>query len=114
MLLKASSCPVLKALWGVTILQKHCPKTSNNPSACQRSCCGLLHVRKLPGLGAFARPAPEAPLLLLRHRRTRLAIEELQIDPDAEAAEAAASGGRPPSAGLCGGGPPGAASALDF
>ena len=79
-----------------------------------RSCCGLLHVRKLPGLGAFARPTPEAPLLLLRHRRTRLAIEELQIDPDAEAAEAAASGGRLPSAGLCGGGPAGAASALDF
>ena len=81
---------------------------------CRRSCCGLLHVRKLPGLGAFARPAPEAPLLLLRHRRTRLAIEELQIDPDAEAAEAAASGARAPSAGLCGGGPLGAASALDF
>ena len=87
--------------------------TSDQP-VWQRSCCGLLHVRKLPGLGAFARPAPEAPLLLLRHRRTRLAIEELQIDPDAEAAEAAASGARPPSAGLCGGGPPGAASALDF
>lgn len=92
-------------------------KLYSNPlliGACRRSCCGLLHVRKLPGLGAFARPAPEAPLLLLRHRRTRLAIEELQIDPDAEAAEAAASGARAPSAGLCGGGPPGAASALDF
>ena len=71
-------------------------------------------MRKLPGLGAFARPMPDAPLLLLRHRRTRLGIEELQFDPDAEAAEAAASGACPPSAGLCGGGPPGADSALDF
>lgn len=79
-----------------------------------RSCCGLLTVHKLPGLGALARPVPEAPLLLLRHRRTRLAIEELQIDPDAEAAEAAAAGARPPAAGLCSGGPPGAANVVDF
>ncbi len=79
-----------------------------------RSCCGLLHVRKLPGLGAAARTAPGASTLLLRHHRTRLAIEELAVDPDAEAAEAAAAGARPAAAALCGGGPPAAGGALDF
>lgn len=71
-------------------------------------------MRKLPGLGAAARTAPGASTLLLRHHRTRLAIEELAVDPDAEAAEAAAAGARPAAAALCGGGPPAAGGALDF
>ena len=42
------------------------------------SCCGLLRVRRLPALNTLARPLPPAALFLLRHKRRRLAIEELQ------------------------------------
>lgn len=76
---------------------------------------GLLHLRKLPALGAAAPPLPEVPLHLVRHRRRRLAITPVEIDPEAELAEAeAASGaGRSVAAALCGG-PPAAAKAVDF
>ena len=45
------------------------------------SVAGLLHLRKLPALGAPAPPRPEAPLHLLRHKRRRLAITPVEIDP---------------------------------
>ncbi|KAK9866712.1 hypothetical protein WJX84_000603 [Apatococcus fuscideae] len=80
------------------------------------SCVALLHVRKLPGLNAFARPSPGVPLYLVRHKRRRLAIEAVEVDPDAEAALAAAPGAVPGSsaAALACGGPAGAPKAMDF
>lgn len=127
------------------------------------SVVGLLHLRKLPALGTLAPPAPEVALHLVRHRRRRLAISPVEIDPgarrgwvarqpepgasisrsprvlaplcscgkhavgthrcpalpnmcaDAEAAdaEAASSAGKSVAAVLCGG-PPKAASPIDF
>lgn len=79
------------------------------------SVAGLLHVRRLPCLGTLVPPAPEAPLHLLRHRRRRLSITPVEIDPDAEAAaaEAASSAGRSVASVLCGG-PPGASRTVDF
>lgn len=47
------------------------------------SVAGLLHLRKLPGLGTLAPPAPEVALHLVRHRRRRLAISPVEIDPGA-------------------------------
>jgi hypothetical protein len=44
-----------------------------------RSCCGLLRVVRLPAINALARPLPPPQLHLLRHKRRRLAIEELQV-----------------------------------
>ncbi|KAK9825219.1 hypothetical protein WJX74_000929 [Apatococcus lobatus] len=80
------------------------------------SCVALLHVRKLPGLNTFARPTPSVPLYLVRHKRRRLAIEAVEVDPDAEAALAAASGAPSggPAAALACGGPAGAPKAFDF
>ena len=49
---------------------------SHGMHAC--SCCGLLRVRRLPALNTLARPLPPSALFLLRHKRRRLAIEELQ------------------------------------
>ncbi len=79
------------------------------------SVAGLLHLRKLPSLGTIAPPAPEVALHLIRHRRRRLAISPVEIDPEAELAEAeAASGaGRSVASVLCGG-PPAADRAIDF
>ena len=71
-----------------------------------RSCVGLLHVRRLPCLNTLYRRQPEVPLFTLRHRRRRLAIEAFLLDPDAESGPGSA-------AALCGG-PPKAASHLDF
>ncbi|CAL8467548.1 g7086 [Coccomyxa elongata] len=78
------------------------------------SCCGLLRVRRLPALNTLSRPLPSAELYLLRHRRRRLAIEQLQVDPDAEAAEAERASGKSSAAGLLCAGPPAAANILDF
>lgn len=80
------------------------------------SCVALLHVRKLPGLNAFARPTPNVPLYLVRHKRRKLAIEAVEVDPDAEAALAAAAGvpGGGTAAALACGGPAGAPKAFDF
>jgi elongator complex protein 4 len=76
---------------------------------------GLLHLRKLPGIGVLLRPTPEVSLFLIRHKRRRLAIEAVDIDPDAEAAAAGAAGhgSKPASAALCGG-PPNAETVFDF
>eukprot|EP00887_Chlorella_sp_A99_P003209 scaffold9.g3209.t1 len=52
------------------------------------SVAGLLHLRKLPALGTAAPPAPDVALHLLRHRRRRLSISPVEVDPDAEAAAA--------------------------
>ncbi|KAK9909878.1 hypothetical protein WJX75_008871 [Coccomyxa subellipsoidea] len=78
------------------------------------SCCGLMRVRRLPALNTLSRPLPGAELYLLRHRRRRLAIEQLQVDPDAEAAEAERATGKSSAAGLLCSGPPAASKALDF
>ncbi|BDA42805.1 Elongator complex protein 4 [Coccomyxa sp. Obi] len=78
------------------------------------SCCGLLRVRRLPALNTLSRPLPSSELYLLRHRRRRLAIEQLQVDPDAEAAEAEHASGKSSAAGLLCSGPPAAAKILDF
>ncbi|EIE24544.1 hypothetical protein COCSUDRAFT_40910 [Coccomyxa subellipsoidea C-169] len=78
------------------------------------SCCGLMRVRRLPALNTLSRPLPAAELHLLRHRRRRLAIEQLQVDPDAEAAEAEHASGKSSAAGLLCSGPPAATKALDF
>lgn len=117
---------------------------------------GLLHLRKLPALGAPAAPVPETTLflvrwaclagccrgchvllckgrvgsqgrsaekdplteirytLLCRHRRRRLSITPVEVDPDAEAAAAASGGGGRSAAGQLCGGPPSAAKAMDF
>lgn len=96
-------------------------RTLGSPPCCRRlapdsaSVAGLLHLRKLPALGTMAPPAPEVALHLIRHRRRRLAISPVEIDPEAELAEAeAASGaGRSVASVLCGG-PPAADRAVDF
>ncbi|KAL4434654.1 hypothetical protein ABPG77_002777 [Micractinium sp. CCAP 211/92] len=79
------------------------------------SVAGLLHLRKLPALGTAAPPAPEVALHLIRHKRRRLAITPVEIDPDAEMADSeAASGlGRSVASVLCGG-PPKASKLIDF
>jgi elongator complex protein 4 len=66
---------------------------------------GLLHLRKLPSLGAAAAPVPEVALHLVRHKRRRLAITPVEIDPEAELAdaEAASGAGKTAAAVLCGG-----------
>ncbi|KAK9788302.1 hypothetical protein WJX73_008158 [Symbiochloris irregularis] len=79
------------------------------------SCVGLLHVRRLPCLNTIWRRPPDIQTYTLRHRRRRLAIEPFQVDPDAEAqAASSASGGQSSASGLLCGGPPMAASPLDF
>ena len=85
-------------------------------SMCVCSCVALLHIRKLPALNAFARPVPTISMYLVRHMRRRLAIEAVQVDPDAEAdlaATAGAASGAPAAASACGG-PAGAPKAFDF
>ncbi|KAI3429336.1 hypothetical protein D9Q98_005431 [Chlorella vulgaris] len=69
------------------------------------SVAGLLHLRKLPSLGAAAAPVPEVALHLVRHKRRRLAITPVEIDPEAELAdaEAASGAGKTAAAVLCGG-----------
>ena len=77
----------------------------------------MLHVRKLPGIGALVNPQPDVARFIVRHKRRRLGIEPVDVDPDAEARleAAAASGGRVSSAAaaLCGG-PPKADKPYDF
>lgn len=77
------------------------------------SVAGLLHLRKLPSLGAVCAPLPPVALHLVRHKRKRLAITPVEVDPDAEAAAAAGGGGTSAAAALCGG-PVGSKTALEF
>jgi len=58
-------------------------------------------------------PVPALSLHLVRHKRRRLAITPVEIDPDAEAAAAEAAGGKSAASSLCAG-PPAAAHALEF
>ncbi|KAL3163286.1 hypothetical protein ABBQ32_009681 [Trebouxia sp. C0010 RCD-2024] len=74
------------------------------------SCCGLLHLQKLPSLNALGPPIPDITLFIIRHKRRRLAIQAVQIDPDAEAGEAETKSA---AAALCGA-PPKAETAFDF
>ena len=39
------------------------------------SCCGLLHLQKLPSLNALGAPIPDVTLFIIRHKRRRLAIQ---------------------------------------
>ncbi len=39
------------------------------------SCCGLLHLQKLPSLNALGPPIPDVILFIIRHKRRRLAIQ---------------------------------------
>lgn len=39
------------------------------------SCCGLLHLQKLPSLNALGPPIPDITLFIIRHKRRRLAIQ---------------------------------------
>lgn len=55
------------------------PPTRLAPDAA--SVAGLLHLRKLPAMGTVAPPAPEIALHLIRHKRRRLAITPVEIDP---------------------------------
>lgn len=77
----------------------------------------MLHLRKLPGIGALASPQPDVARFIVRHKRRRLGIEVVDVDPDAEARlnAAAAGDGRSGSAvaALCGG-PPKADKPYDF
>ena len=50
------------------------------------SVVGLLNLRKLASLGALAAPTPKEAMYLIRHKRKRLAISQIETDPDAEAA----------------------------
>lgn len=77
---------------------------------------GLLHLRKLPTLGTMAPPVPEVALHLVRHKRRRLSITPVEIDPDAELvdAEAASGAGKSVAAVLCGGPAKADSKALDF
>jgi hypothetical protein len=71
----------------------------------------------MPWLNSLAPSIPQAPLHLIRHKRTRLALQPFEVDPDAEAALAAADGNasNPQAAALLCGGPPKADNkALDF
>lgn len=45
------------------------------------SVAGLLHLRKLPALGTLVPPAIEVALHLVRHKRRRLSITSVEIDP---------------------------------
>lgn len=74
------------------------------------SCCGLLHLQKLPSLNALGPPIPDVTLFIIRHKRRRLAIQAVQIDPDAEAGE---TDSKSAAAALCGG-PPKADKPFDF
>lgn len=102
------------------LLLDHALMMGANQSLCRlapdsASVAGLLHVRKIPSLGALAAPAPHSELHLVRHKRKRLVITPVEIDPDAEAAAAAAEGaaGTSTASVLCGG-PVKASSALEF
>ncbi|KAL0050026.1 hypothetical protein WJX82_003004 [Trebouxia sp. C0006] len=74
------------------------------------SCCGLLHLQKLPSLNALGPPIPDVTLFIIRHKRRRLAIQAIQIDPDTEAGETDSNSA---AAALCGG-PPKADKPFDF
>ncbi|DBA85372.1 TPA: hypothetical protein ACH3X2_006051 [Trebouxia sp. C0005] len=74
------------------------------------SCCGLLHLQKLPSLNALSPPILDITLFIIRHKRRRLAIQAVQIDPDAEAGE---TDPKSAAATLCGG-PPKADKPFDF
>ncbi|KAL0026942.1 hypothetical protein WJX79_001211 [Trebouxia sp. C0005] len=74
------------------------------------SCCGLLHLQKLPSLNALSPPILDITLFIIRHKRRRLAIQAIQIDPDAEAGE---TDPKSAAATLCGG-PPKADKPFDF
>ena len=77
----------------------------------------MLHLLKLPAIGALAAPEPDIACFVVRHKRRRLAIEPVEIDPDAEARLDAAAGGGgsggSAAAALCGG-PPKADKPYDF
>ena len=49
------------------------PMMKTNGDAC--SCCGLLHLQKLPSLNALGPPIPDTTLFIIRHKRRRLTIQ---------------------------------------
>jgi len=103
----------LQQCFSVAFWPSHC----SNPCdtlACRlapdsASVAGLLHVRKLPSLGALAAPAPQAELHLVRYKRKRMVISPVEMDPDAEAE---AQGAKPAGGAPCGSAK--ASSALQF
>lgn len=46
---------------------------------------GLLNVEKLPGVNAVASPLPVISQLMIRNHRRYLALDTIEVDPDAEA-----------------------------
>ncbi|CAK0742405.1 hypothetical protein CVIRNUC_001394 [Coccomyxa viridis] len=78
------------------------------------SCCGLLRVQKSWQSSKGAKALPQADVHVIRHKRRRLAIEVLQVDPDAEAAEAERANKKSITASLLCSGPPQANTPLDF
>lgn len=80
------------------------------------SVAGLLHIKKLPSLGALVPPTPEVALYLIRNKRRRLSITPVEIDPDAEAGatEGTSGGGGSAASLVCGGPPKSGGDALDF
>lgn len=76
---------------------------------------GLLRLVKVPSLGAMVAATPKVSLYFVRHKRRKLAITAVEVDPDAEAAEEAGAGGGSAASVLCGGpASKGGGDTLDF
>ena len=71
-------------------------------------------MQKLPRASTNAEALPQMDVHVIRHKRRRLAIEVLQVDPEAEAAEAERANKKSSAAGLLCSGPPAANTPLDF
>lgn len=62
------------------------------------SCAGLLRIVKLPVVGALCCVFPDVSLYLIRHRRRRIVVQAIEMDPDAlEGPGGAAPGAAEPS-----------------
>lgn len=106
------------------MLHPHLPPTWPRPCPpprLLRSASALLSVRKACGIGMLGPRCADAGVYVVRHKRRRLALSPVEVDPDAEARQAAAeaAAGRPGAAkaaasSACGGPAAVGSKALDF
>lgn len=80
-----------------------------------RTVAGHVEIRKLPAFGAPSAPLPQITSYVIRHKRRRITIRPVEVDPDAEfQQQEQGQGGGTDMAMACGGGHPRTRDTLDF
>lgn len=80
-----------------------------------RTVAGHLEIRKLPAFGAPSAPLPQITSYVIRHKRRRITIRPVEVDPDAEFQQQEGHGGGGDAMTMaCGGGPPRTRDTFDF